>query len=73
MKYFGTDGIRELFSESLVEKVYKVGYSFSKSFDVILVAKDTRESGEKLALAFISGAIAGGATTVYAGILSYKL
>ncbi len=70
MKYFGTDGIRELFSESLVEKVYKVGYSFSKSFDVILVAKDTRESGEKLALAFISGAVAGGATTVYAGILS---
>lgn len=69
MKYFGTDGVRMIYSEKLVILSYKIGFSIGKSYDRILVAQDTRESGTTIARAFVSGAIKGGATVRFAGVL----
>lgn len=70
MKYFGTDGVRLIFSEKLVQLAFKIGYSLGKKYDSILVARDTRESGIILVRSFVGGAIKGGATVRYAGVLS---
>lgn len=69
MKYFGTDGVRLIYSQTLVELAYKIGFSLGRNYDRILVATDTRESGVTIARSFISGAIKGGATVSYGGIL----
>lgn len=69
MKYFGTDGFRAIFDDKFLETAYKTGYALSSVYKSFLVARDTRESGELVAKAFISGAIKNGATVSYAGIL----
>lgn len=69
MKYFGTDGVRLIYSNELVTLAYKIGYALSKSYDRIIVAVDTRDSSEQLALSFTSGAVKGGATVSYGGIM----
>lgn len=69
MKYFGTDGIRRLFSEELIQIATKVGYALSKFADNILIAEDTRYTSPILRNAFTSGAIHGGATVTFAGIM----
>lgn len=70
MKYFGTDGVRLIFSEKLISLSFKIGFSLGRNYDSILVAHDTRESGVILARAFVGGAIKGGATVRYGGVLS---
>lgn len=69
MKYFGTDGVRFIYSNELVTLAYKIGYALAKSYDRIIVAVDTRDSSEQLALSFTSGAVKGGATVSYGGIM----
>lgn len=69
MKYFGTDGIRGIFNEELKELAFKAGYACGMSGKQILLARDTRESGDILARIFIQGAIFAGASVKYAGVL----
>ncbi len=69
MKYFGTDGIRGIFGEDLKKVVYKAGYACGLVENRILLAIDTRESGETLARIFTQGALKASATVRYAGVL----
>lgn len=69
MKYFGTDGIRRLFSEELLGIATKVGYALSKLATHILIAEDTRQSSPTLRNAVATGSIHGGATVTFAGIM----
>lgn len=69
MKYFGTDGIRGIFNEDLKKVVYKAGVACGSIEKRILLARDTRESGETLARIFTAGASSAGATLRYAGTL----
>lgn len=69
MKYFGTDGIRGIFNEDLKNVIYKAGYACGFLEKRILLARDTRTSGEILSRIFTKGAMNAGATIRYAGIL----
>ncbi len=69
MKYFGTDGIRKLFSEELLSIATKVGYALSRLAYHILIAEDTRQTSPTLRNAVVTGAIHGGATVTFAGIM----
>ena len=65
--YFGTDGIRGISGFELTsEMAFKVGKALCliKHRPRILIAKDTRESGDYLLTAFVSGAIQNGANVV---------
>lgn len=72
MKYFGTDGIRGVVGIELDEDIaYRCGYALGSlnSGGMIILARDTRESGEWLSEAFASGVTLSGGTVVYGGIL----
>lgn len=69
MKYFGTDGIRRLYSDELTQIAYKTGFALSKIADDILIAEDTRSTSPILCKALASGAIYGGATVTLSGIM----
>lgn len=61
--YFGTDGIRGIANEFLTgELASRAGNAVAQLRErpLILVGRDTRISGDMLALAFSSGAIGGG-------------
>ncbi len=62
--FFGTDGIRGVAGQDLtIEMAFKVGKTLSclKHKPKIIIAKDTRESGDCLKSSFVSGAISRGA------------
>ncbi|MBQ9790120.1 MAG: phosphoglucosamine mutase [Clostridia bacterium] len=62
--YFGTDGIRGVAGIDLTsEMAFKIGQTICKlkNCPKILIAKDTRMSGDYLLTAFASGAVGGGA------------
>ena len=68
---FGTDGIRGLVGTEITDDLaYDCGRSIAglKSGTKILVAQDTRVSGDRIMLAFSSGAISGGALVTSIGI-----
>ena len=70
--YFGTDGIRGIANEFLTgELASRAGNAVAQLRErpLILVGRDTRISGDMLALAFSSGAIAAGATVVDLGVI----
>ncbi len=70
MKYFGTDGIRDIYGTQLTEQLaYNAGLAASSLFDVCFVVTDTRPSGESLSAALISGLKGGGCTVKKAGVL----
>ncbi len=72
MKYFGTDGIRGVAGIELSEEVaYGCGYALGRlKRDVLVVlARDTRESGQWLSEAFAGGVLSTGGSVVYGGIL----
>ncbi len=69
MKYFGTDGIRRLYSEELTQIAYKTGFALSKIASDILIAEDTRSTSPILRKSLASGVIHGGATVTIAGIM----
>ena len=70
--YFGTDGIRGIANEFLTgELASRAGNAVAQLRErpLILVGRDTRISGDMLALAFSSGAIAAGATVFDLGVI----
>lgn len=67
MKYFGTDGIRGIYGETLCDDLaYLVGNFLGYSADggKVVLGRDTRTSGEKLSNAIISGIIDAGADVI---------
>ncbi len=71
-KLFGTDGIRGIFGEELTEELaFKIGRALGEKHrdQQFLVVRDTRESGELLQQALVSGLTKSGATVLLAGIL----
>ncbi|MFC1991676.1 phosphoglucosamine mutase [Chloroflexota bacterium] len=69
MSLFGTSGIRRLADKSLVELSLKVGMAVGKVYRDVVIASDTRTSGDAVKHAFISGALAAGSRCYDAGIV----
>ncbi len=72
MKYFGTDGIRGVAGIELDEDMaFRCGYALSalKKGGAVILAKDTRESGDWLSEAFAAGVKYSGGTVIFGGIL----
>ncbi len=72
MKYFGTDGIRGVAGIELNEDIaFRCGYALSASAKgaAVVLARDTRESGEWLSNAFAAGVNAAGGVVIFGGIL----
>jgi len=70
--YFGTDGIRGITNEFLTgDLAFKAGNALGqiKKKALIVVGRDTRISGDMLALSLASGAISAGATVFDLGII----
>lgn len=70
--YFGTDGIRGIANEFLTGKLaFRAGNAVAQlgTRPLILVGRDTRISGDMLALSFAGGALSAGATVFDLGII----
>jgi len=71
-RYFGTDGIRGIINQDLVPDIaFKVGNALSvlKRYPVVLIGRDTRQSGDTLALCLASGVCSGGGNVIDVGIV----
>ena len=69
-KYFGTDGIRGIVNEDLTpELAFKVGNVLGKMGEKLIIAQDTRGSGELLVHAISVGAASAGCNVLNCGIL----
>ncbi len=72
LKYFGTDGIRGIYGETLNDDIaYLVGNFLGYSADggKVVLGRDTRESGEKLTKAMVKGIADAGADVIDLGIV----
>ena len=72
-KYFGTDGIRGVFGETITPVMaYQVGQSLKSVFncDTVYIGRDTRQSGETLHDSLAKGAMSQGMSVYDAGISS---
>ncbi len=72
-KYFGTDGIRGVYNKDLTDNVaYMVGnfLGYSSSGGKVVLARDTRLSGEKLCTQLARGLTDAGADVVWLGVTS---
>lgn len=70
--YFGTDGIRGVVNNDLTfDVMYKCGNALTQIKDrpTVLIGRDTRNSGDLVALAVASGAIMGGAKVIDVGVI----
>jgi len=64
--------IRGIYGKDLNEEVFqKIGFVLGKKKEKFLVGNDIRKTGKKLALALIQGLQRAGATTIYAGTVSF--
>jgi len=69
MKYFGSSGIRGIAGRELTtELAMLAGRSAGTLYSRILIARDTRVTGDMIAKAFVAGAMASGATVYDMGI-----
>ncbi|MGI6701997.1 MAG: phosphoglucosamine mutase [Christensenellales bacterium] len=71
-KYFGTDGIRGLYGETLTDNLaYLTGNAIAalKPGVKVIIGRDTRVSGENLANSLIKGVLHGGGSVTDAGII----
>ncbi|HAA86305.1 MAG TPA: phosphoglucosamine mutase [Kosmotogaceae bacterium] len=73
-KLFGTDGVRGVVNEELTpELALKIGNAAGRFFlgryDTLLIAKDTRNSGDSLEAALASGAASAGMNVQLVGVL----
>ena len=73
-KLFGTDGVRGVVNEELTpELALKIGNAAGRFFlgryDTLLIAKDTRNSGDSLEAALASGAASAGMDVQLVGVL----
>ncbi|HIP84235.1 MAG TPA: phosphoglucosamine mutase [Methanothermococcus okinawensis] len=66
MRLFGTSGIRMKNLDPLI--AYKVGFALSQSIEDVVVARDSRTTGDMIKSALISGLLRGGATVTDIGI-----
>ncbi|WP_281000242.1 phosphoglucosamine mutase [Marinitoga aeolica] len=74
-RLFGTDGIRGLVNEELtVDLVYKIGNAlgrmYSGKYNKLLIARDTRNSGEMMEAALASGALSAGLNVEFCGVIT---
>ncbi len=73
MRLFGTDGIRFVYSSEKNSVAYSLGRTLSeispKESPLVVIGRDTRESGNDLLSALVSGIADGGGTPVNIGIL----
>lgn len=70
--YFGTDGIRGVVNNDLTfDVMYKCGNALTQIKDrpTVLIGRDTRNSGDLVALAVACGAIMGGAKVIDVGVV----
>ena len=68
MKFFGTSGIRAVYNENLLVLALKVGMVAGRRHDNVVVATDTRTSGDAMKSAVIAGLLSGGCQCQDAGI-----
>lgn len=68
MKLFGTSGIRAVFDKDLLDLAFRVGLAVGQNHANVVVAMDTRTSGDAMKHALISGLMAAGAHCQDAGI-----
>ena len=68
MRFFGTSGIRALFSKDLIDLALRVGLAVGRKYGNIVVGTDTRTSGDVMKHAVISGLLASGAGCRDAGV-----
>ena len=71
-RFFGTDGIRGVANQDLTSDIaYKCGNALTTltKYPTVVVGRDTRQSGDMLALSLASGVIAGGGNVLDLGIL----
>ncbi|PLV58773.1 phosphoglucosamine mutase [Thermotoga sp. KOL6] len=72
MKYFGTDGIRGVFGETLTDDLaFKVGKALGEMIEneKVIIGKDTRVSGDSLEAALSAGITSMGVDVLSCGIL----
>lgn len=70
--YFGTDGIRGVVNNDLTfDVMYKCGNALTQIKDrpTVLIGRDTRNSGDLVALSVACGAIMGGAKVIDVGVV----
>jgi phosphoglucosamine mutase len=74
-RLFGTDGIRGLVNEELTgELAYKTGNAlgrmYSGKYKKLLIARDTRNSGEMIEAALAAGALSSGLSVEFCGVIT---
>lgn len=74
-RLFGTDGIRGLVNEELtVDLVYRIGNAlgrmYSGKYEKLLIARDTRNSGEMIEAALSAGALSAGLDVEFCGVIT---
>ncbi|KAF2955709.1 phosphoglucosamine mutase [Marinitoga sp. 38H-ov] len=74
-RLFGTDGIRGLVNEELtVDLVYKIGNALGRmyagKYKKMLIARDTRNSGEMIEASLASGALSAGLDVEFCGVIT---
>lgn len=71
-RFFGTDGIRGVANQDLTSDIaYKCGNALTTltKYPTVVIGRDTRQSGDMLALSLASGVIAGGGNVLDIGIM----
>ena len=68
MGLFGTSGIRRIADRDLLEIALRVGLALGKSHGRVVVARDTRTSGEALKYALMAGLMSAGSKCYDAGV-----
>ena len=68
MKLFGTSGIRAVFSRDLLDMAFRVGMAVGGSYRSVVVATDTRTSGDAMKHAVMAGLLSAGTACRDAGM-----
>lgn len=69
MGLFGSSGIRRIADRTLLEIAFKTGIALGQNYRDIIIARDTRTSGNAVKFALLSGLLSTGVTCRDAGIL----
>ncbi len=69
MSLFGSSGIRRIADRSMLEIAFKTGIALGNRYRDIIIARDTRTSGNAVKYALLSGMLSSGVTCRDAGIV----
>jgi phosphoglucosamine mutase len=69
MSLFGTSGIRRIADRTLLEIAFKTGLALGQNYKDIVIARDTRASGNAVKYALLSGLLSTGVTCRDTGIV----